>query len=208
MITAFVSFLGFIMGIVAIILLEVLDTGRVRFPLMDYIMKYKIYGFAAIAVLTGIFNFLYIKFNLSWFFLRYDILFLILVVAALYDLKYKLIPNLLIYIGLPLGVLLSAVEFSLEAVFNSIIAIAVGGGIIMVLHFITKGGVGKGDALLFSCAGAYMGLTGVINAMIIAALISGMFGVIMIIIKKYTRKSYMPFAPFILAGCVITILNI
>jgi prepilin signal peptidase PulO-like enzyme (type II secretory pathway) len=83
---------------------------------------------------------------------------------------------------------------------------AVSGGIFCLLHFVTKGSIGMGDVKLIACTGLFLGLDRVFSAMILSTVLSGIAGVILIIINIKNRKSEMPFAPFILGGTMLAIL--
>lgn len=74
-------------------------------------------------------------------------------------------------------------------------------GLVMLLvHRITRNGLGLGDVKLFGCTGIYLGLEGVLSAMVTAVVLSGVYSIILICISRDNKKREIPFAPFILAG--------
>ncbi|HWR61221.1 MAG TPA: A24 family peptidase [Clostridia bacterium] len=74
-------------------------------------------------------------------------------------------------------------------------------GLVMLLvHRITGDGLGLGDVKLFGCTGIYLGLEGVLSAMVTAVVLSGVYSVILVCISRDNKKREIPFAPFILAG--------
>ena len=73
-------------------------------------------------------------------------------------------------------------------------------------HTKTKGDLGMGDVKLFACVGLYLGLEKVMQAMFYSAILSGIIGIVLIIISVSNKKKIMPFAPFMLVGTLVAIL--
>jgi leader peptidase (prepilin peptidase)/N-methyltransferase len=82
------------------------------------------------------------------------------------------------------------------------------GGIVAVISIITKGSIGMGDAKLFACVGIWFGLQTTLGIMLIATMLSGFVGLILLTFKKVNRKTTMPFAPYVfLATIFVMIFN-
>ncbi|MDD3488158.1 MAG: prepilin peptidase [Candidatus Pacebacteria bacterium] len=80
-------------------------------------------------------------------------------------------------------------------------------GIISLLAWVTKEkAMGWGDAILAFFLGSILGWPESLIALIIAFLIGGGISLILIIFKKKTMKSFVPFAPFLSIGALTTML--
>ena len=66
--------------------------------------------------------------------------------------------------------------------------------------------MGWGDAILAIFIGLILGWPGAMIALIIAFLSGGFSSLILMLLKKKTLKSYLPFAPFLSLGVVTVML--
>jgi len=64
--------------------------------------------------------------------------------------------------------------------------------------------MGGGDIKLFAVLGYALGLKGVLLAFFLSTLIGALFGLFGIITKQLSRKSAIPFGPFISIGAVLS----
>jgi len=88
-----------------------------------------------------------------------------------------------------------------------ILGIIFAGGLISLLVYTTKEkAMGWGDAILTIFIGLILGWPGAMMALIIAFLSGGFSSLILILLKKKTLKSYLPFAPFLSFGAVTVML--
>lgn len=77
-------------------------------------------------------------------------------------------------------------------------------GIFLALTVIISGGkVGMGDAIVFLSLGFALPVTRVVPVMLTAMVLSALFSLGALILKKATLKSRIPFMPFVLSGFVI-----
>lgn len=145
--------------------------------------------------------------------LYYFIIFSILIVITVYDIKHKIIPDSLVFsfIGVSLLFLLfnyQTVSF-LDWFAGPILAFP-----FAFLWFISDGRwIGFGDAKLALGIGWFMGLVDGVSSIILAFWIGSVFGVALILLSKlgslsfmgknFTIKSEIPFAPFLILGMII-----
>jgi leader peptidase (prepilin peptidase)/N-methyltransferase len=146
----------------------------------------------------------------------------VLLVVLVYDLKHMIIPNplVLMFIGLSLIriSLASYTDLSFERELLSGIFGAVAlAGFIFLLWFISKGRwIGLGDAKLVVGIGLYLGLAQGVSALAFAFWVGATVALLLMSVKKVvqitrlrewgkslTMKSEIPFAPFLITGMFI-----
>ncbi len=83
------------------------------------------------------------KYGLTLAALRAVVLFSLLIPAALIDLKYKIIPDKLNLAGVILGIPL--IVESKEVFFSGVTGFLAGGGLLLLIAVVSRGGMGGGD---------------------------------------------------------------
>lgn len=166
-----------------------------------------------------IFALLFIKFQdifflntlvFSFTYAYYTLMFSLLVVIATYDIRHKIIPDILsvvfgvlAFIGL---FLFSNYSFHLH--FPSVLEFL--SGLFIAVPFalfwlVSKGTwMGLGDAKLAVGLGWMLGLSGILSGAIISFWIGAIVGLFLIIFKKnYGMKTEIPFAPYLVLGAFL-----
>jgi len=155
-----------------------------------------------IEILTAvIFYLVYLRFGASFETLKYLILSGLMMVIALIDFDLQIIPNVLSIPGIVIGLILSY-----DRIFDSLLGIAVGFLIIWLVVQLSRGGMGLGDAKLLAMIGAFAGWQVVIYTLFLGSFLGSIVGGIMILAKKATRKTAIPFGPYLCLGAVLVIL--
>lgn len=117
-----------------------------------------------------------------------------LLVIFVADLKYQIIPDSMIMIGV-LGAIGGIRENALSGLGAA--------GFFFVLWMITKGrGMGLGDVKLAFLMGLLLGFPRIVVAGYLAFLTGAVVGVILIVLGKKTLKERIAFGPFLIAGTV------
>ena len=143
----------------------------------------------------------------------YAVMFSLLLVIAVYDLKHKIIPDvlalvfgILAFVGL---FLFNSFGFHLH--FPTILEFL--SGILIALPFaiiwlVSKGNwMGLGDAKLALGLGWLLGLSRVISGVVLSFWVGAIVGIFLIIFsKKHSIKSEIPFAPFLALGALLAFL--
>jgi leader peptidase (prepilin peptidase)/N-methyltransferase len=93
---------------------------------------------------------------------------------------------------------------------NSILGILTGGGVLLIAGLLgqliyKKEVMGGGDVKLMAGVGAFIGWEKVLFAVLIAAIMGSIAGLILLAAKKIEKKGYIPFGPFLSAASFITI---
>ena len=161
---------------------------------------------AAQGILAGLYILLYKKYGISISFAGYAVMMALLLAAAIIDIKHRVIPNRLAAVGAAAGTVIAVINFDLPIVFDAFLGLFAAGGLLGIIHILSKGGIGMGDVKLFACAGIFLGLQQVLYSLVLAIIAGGAAGVILLITRVSGRKGTMPFAPFILVGCALTVL--
>lgn len=128
---------------------------------------------------------------------------LTLLFVVVYDLRHKIIP----WSALGLLFVLACVSFYLRGDFG-VLAILAGPLLALPLALISlvSGGraMGWGDSLLEISLGLYLGATVGLTAFVLGFWIGATVGIVLLVaVKRYTMKSEVPFAPFLIAGAAV-----
>ena len=175
--------------------------------------------YPVVEALTGLlFGLLFYRFeylislDMSLFLINYfyyAVLFALLVVITIYDIRHKIIPDALSFL---FGVFAFAGLFFLDSglVFPRMPAlIELLPGIALSLPFallwLVSGGrwMGLGDAKLAIGLGFMLGLASLVPATLIAFWSGALYGLILIVLRKAGPRTEIPFAPFLVLGTLI-----
>lgn len=180
--------------------------------------KAKISGeYALIELLTGF------LFGLSYFvlmpngtieviqFVMWLVILSGLIVLAVYDLKWYLLPDkILIPLLIPVVILLGLSFLdggSYKTVTGPIIAAIAFGGFFYLLAAVSGGKwMGGGDIKLSFLMGLLLGIQKTSVAMLVAFNTAAIVGVYLIVTKKIKRQSHIPFGPFLIGGTIVAYL--
>ncbi len=111
------------------------------------------------------------------------LLFCILIIAAVYDAKYRRIPNILTLSTILAGIMYHSwfsgsqgFLFSLGGVFL---------GMALLVIFYAMGKMGAGDVKLMGAVGGILGPAGVFNAFLFTAIVGGLYAIIIVIRGRF-----------------------
>lgn len=128
------------------------------------------------------------------------------IVIVIADLQYYIIPDSMIAVGVISAIVLMR-QYSYGDVGVHIGASLGAFAVFFLLWLITHGrGMGFGDVKLAGLMGLLLGYPLTIIALYIAFLTGAGVGVILMIGKKKTLKSRVPFGPFLILGTTVTLL--
>jgi len=172
------------------------------------------------------------KFGLSIETLFYLLLISSLIAITFIDFEHKIIPNVITYPGILIGILYSALItdwdnfgqaihtfnetqnlFSMLRelpILDSIFGIILGGGILLLIAYFYKAlkkrdGMGMGDVKLLAMIGAFFGWEGVLFVIFLSSILGSVIGISIIIAKKGDLKYALPFGPFLSIAAVVYI---
>ncbi len=128
------------------------------------------------------------------------------VLCAVIDYKEKKIPNAIVLFTIivrVIGIVIECINkkhIVTDIILSSLIGLFIGGFIMLVCMFISRGGVGAGDVKFFAAIGLYYGLAGVISIMMMTLFFAAIVSIVLLLSKKAKMKSTIAMAPFILLG--------
>jgi len=146
------------------------------------------------------------KFGLSWSFVQGLLLLGVLLVISFIDLTHLIIPNVITYPGMVIGLGFSWLLGS-PGWRSSLIGLLLGGGLLFLIYWghklITREeGMGLGDVKLLAMIGAFLGWPGVLVTTIMGSFVGTLVG-LPIVIKRKDRKYLFPFGLFLSLGAII-----
>ncbi len=143
-------------------------------------------------------------------------------VAAIWDLKWRRIPNWLIIVGLATGLFLRLLGASLDvadvacvwaALWDTLLDSALGllaGGLPWLLadlisrrHSRDKAGIGGGDIKFYGMCGVFLGIDGVLLSYCVLAVLSVLALGALCLLRKLKRTDRIPFGPLIAIAVVV-----
>jgi prepilin signal peptidase PulO-like enzyme (type II secretory pathway) len=139
----------------------------------------------------------------------------LLMLLFVYDLKHYILPDKIVFpaIGLALGYrIFEFLNFGFawdlgfgiwdfKLLVNPLLA-ALGAALFFFVIFLLSRGraMGFGDVKLALFMGLFLGWPNILVALFAAFVIGGMFGIVLILLKKKGMKSEVPFGPFLITG--------
>jgi leader peptidase (prepilin peptidase)/N-methyltransferase len=129
------------------------------------------------------------------------------------DIRNHRLPNRIIYSAFVVTLLLisgfSIYKVDLKTFTQPIFGAAVSFFIAFLIYLIARGGFGAGDVKLFALTGLIFGIftpAHMIAAAIFACLGVALYTLALLTLKRATRKTQVPFGPFIIIGSWLSII--
>lgn len=165
------------------------------------------------AGLTLVFGFEFYLFQYSaWKSIRYLTLFWVLGMIAWVDQGSKRIPNAVLADLLAVRTFLLILEclfnqkYWLSILISAGLGMVLGGGMFLLCFLLARGGIGAGDVKLLGVIGYCVGGGAIFTLIFLTALLAALYSVLMLALKKTSLKQEIPFAPFVFAGTILTMM--
>lgn len=135
----------------------------------------------------------------------------VLFIAANTDARKRLIPNKLVLIGLVLRVVFWVIELiTVPDEFLNIVKNDLYACLLVVMFFVVgvllvKGGIGMGDIKLMLVMCLFQGFYGVVSSLFCSLFVAFVYAIIVLLLRKKTKKDSVAFAPAILLGTALSI---
>jgi leader peptidase (prepilin peptidase)/N-methyltransferase len=178
--------------------------GRCRDCKTKIPLQYPLVEFLTAALLT----LAYLRFGLSWDFAARGILIIVMILTFFIDLKHRIIPDTLTLPGVALGFLMSFLVSS-PSVLNSLLGIAVGGGMFYLAAVLgellfKKESMGGGDIKLAMMLGAFLGWQNILLILLISSFLGSLIGGLALLFSKDVKQTRtIPFGPFLALGAIV-----
>lgn len=88
---------------------------------------------------------------------------------------------------------------------QSILGGFIGFAVLFLIALVSKGGMGGGDIKLLGVMGLFLGPIPILLTIFLSSLIGTFFSIFLLITKKASRKSKIPFGPFLACGGMISL---
>ena len=141
-------------------------------------------------------------------------LLVLLVVLFATDLDQRLLPDVITY---PLIVLAAIVLVSGQSVFirtgdEALWAVAASillpAGLFVLSIPFGQGAIGQGDLKLLVSVGLLLGASKLVSAVIAGAILAGVTVGVLLLFRRISLKSFIPYGPFLIAGTLWAILGL
>ncbi len=134
-----------------------------------------------------------------------------LVVVAFIDIDHRIIPDV---ITLPSILVAPAAAFFVDhiSVLNSLVGVALGGGILWGVASLyallrKREGMGLGDVKLLAMIGGILGWEAVLFTLLISSVGGALFGLALVVLRRGKMDLEIPFGPFLAAASVLYIFS-
>ena len=148
----------------------------------------------------------FLKYQYSLDTIKFMVLVSFLIVIGVIDLKTKFVYNsTMISMGIVAVVFLITYYAKLKSFpIDNILGGILGLVIIGLIVFITRG-MGEGDIEIAAISGLFLGLKGEVFMLFFAVILGGIVGAIILIVKRKSGKTEMPFGPFLAIAAITAI---
>ena len=158
------------------------------------------YIFAAVALFCGLF-----VYGITLTGVITSVFLILLVACASSDIKDGIVPDLILIL---IAVLAAVKIILLEMHTLPNIAEHIAGALIisvpmLITALIVKGAFGGGDIKLMAAAGLYMAWRATLGGAVLGICTAGIYGIVLIILKKANKTSKIRLAPFLVYGLAI-----
>ncbi|MDF0665437.1 MAG: prepilin peptidase [Nitrospira sp.] len=148
-------------------------------------------------------------FGPSWVAVAYGLLYSALLVVAGTDLSHKIIPNVVTFPGIIVGLVCATIVLPLGFL-GGMLGVLVGGGILWLLawaspYLFGKEGMGGGDIKLLAMIGAFLGWKPALMTIMVGSFLGSLVGLTLLATQVIKREDYIPFGPFLVCGALVAL---
>ena len=129
----------------------------------------------------------------------------VLVAIALIDYDKMIIPDILVFLIIPLSVISFSV-FGEISVVSRVSGVFFASAPLLIFIFFKKEAFGVGDIKLIAASGLFLGFKLNLLAFFMAAIFAGIYILIKSLLKKLTKEDHIPFGPFLCTGIMLSLM--
>ena len=161
---------------------------------------------AAVELITAaLFAYLSARFGLSPPLFLFALLAALFILIALIDLKYRLVLNVLVFPAIAVVLIAAFVIPDLD-IRRVLLGGAFGFFIFAGVAWLRPGELGWGDVKLATLIGMIFGFPDALWALAIGIFAGGISAIVLIVSRRGTRRSQIPYAPFLCLGALVALL--
>jgi len=132
-----------------------------------------------------------------------------LIIIFIYDLKHYIIPDKVVFPVIIIALIFNFqfLIFNQSPVFENLILSAIGAAVFFLFIVLVSRGnwMGMGDIKLAFLMGFFLGFPKILFALFSAFLFGAIMGIGLIILKRKSLKSEIPFGPFLITGTILAL---
>ncbi|MDH7485246.1 MAG: A24 family peptidase [Anaerolineae bacterium] len=155
----------------------------------------------------GLFAYAWTRFGPSpqlWLISLYLILFALIFVI---DLEHRLVLNRVVLAGAGVA-LAGSLLWGQPPLPQALLGGISGFALFLLIALIKPNGMGMGDVKLAGLIGMVMGFPDVLVALCIGVIAGGLGALVLLLSRRVRRGGYMPYAPFLVTGALVTLLQV
>lgn len=126
-----------------------------------------------------------------------------LLAVSVTDLRSRLIPDRTTILFAIIFLLFQLSLWDWTVLFNSLLGIVAGALLPCIVYLINKNSIGFGDVKMIACIGMMAGFPSIFHIMVRAMIVCFVYAIVLLIIRRASLKSELPFAPFMLVGALL-----
>ena len=127
---------------------------------------------------------------------------------AMTDIDRRLLPNRIVYPAIAIAVAVSWAwpDSSVEQILGGgLVAIAIAAALLIASLPFGAGALGMGDIKMIILIGFVVGLPSVLVAIFAGTVAAAVFGALMIVTGRRSKRDYIPHGPFLAAGAIVAL---
>jgi len=137
-----------------------------------------------------------VKVGLSVELVKVLVLTSFLIVIACIDYDYRLILDKVLVWLAGAGVVINLYIGQLT-ILDMLWAALLGGGILLIVALISRGGLAGGDVKFLAVLGIWLGVKYTLLTLVLSLILGGLGAIVLLVLKIKGRKDYIPFGPYI-----------
>jgi leader peptidase (prepilin peptidase)/N-methyltransferase len=129
-----------------------------------------------------------------------------LALIVVLDLRIRMIPDVITLPGLVYALGLAAVSARSPTVIEAGLGALVGGGVVLLVAIVSRGGMGGGDIKLTAMLGAALGWSGALTALALSQVVAAVIVLALLVVRRARPARHLPVGALIaLFGSVLLI---
>jgi len=129
----------------------------------------------------------------------------LLVIIFVYDSRHFIIPDKVLFPAIIISLIYLVLSYPVSVANHVLSALGASLFFLVIVLFTRGKGMGMGDVKLAILIGLLLGFPKVVASLFFAFLIGAIIGIGLILLKKKTLKSEVPFGPFLIIGIYIAL---